>query len=178
MKNTNFVQFEPGYESVSIELGHQLHIHQVNTSILARIAAIDHVVVYSVHCAAVQPAVVGRLDTSSCSHHTGHEVNVRLICQQVVRAGLQNINYIQKDLRPFIHEGKDQHTSSTAHHCEPVLCPSLRTACNFFVIFVGCVCLNLELRARIMVTTSPPLPKDQVIWYSFKNQHLKRLKGS
>ena len=45
-------------------------------------------------------------------------------------------------LRPFIHGGKDQHKSCTAHHGEPLLCPCLRTTCNFFlVIFLGSVML-------------------------------------
>ena len=35
-------------------------------------------------------------------------------------------------LKPFIHRGKDQHKSCTAHHGEPLLCPCLRTTCNFF----------------------------------------------
>ena len=39
------------------------------------------------------------------------------------------------DLRSFIHEGWDQHTSCTAHHGEPLLCPCLRTTCNFFLLF-------------------------------------------
>ena len=40
-------------------------------------------------------------------------------------------------LRPFIHGGKDQHKSCTAHHGEPLLCPCLRTTCNFFGYFSG-----------------------------------------
>ena len=45
-------------------------------------------------------------------------------------------------LRPFIHGEKDQHKSCTAHHGEPLLCPCLRTTCNFFlVIFLGWVML-------------------------------------
>ena len=39
--------------------------------------------------------------------------------------------------RSFIHGGKDQHKSCTAHHGEPLLCPCLRTACNFFGYFSG-----------------------------------------
>ena len=55
---------------------------------------------------------------------------------------------------------------------EPLLCPCLRTTCNFLLIFLGC-CLTLKQRARMMVglehptfrlrggdvTTSPPLPR-------------------
>ena len=40
-------------------------------------------------------------------------------------------------LRPFIHGGKDEHKSCTAHHGEPVLCPCLRTTCNLFGYFSG-----------------------------------------
>ena len=35
-----------------------------------------------------------------------------------------------------MHEGKNQHTSCTAHHGEPLLCPCLRTTCNFFWLFI------------------------------------------
>ena len=40
-------------------------------------------------------------------------------------------------LRTFIHGGKDQHKSCTAHHGESLLCPCLRTTCNFFGYFSG-----------------------------------------
>ena len=33
--------------------------------------------------------------------------------------------------------GKDQHKSCSAHHGEPLLCPCLRTTCNFFGYFSG-----------------------------------------
>ena len=45
-------------------------------------------------------------------------------------------------LRSFIHGGKDQHESCTVHHGEPLLCPCLRTTCNFFgYFFLGWVML-------------------------------------
>ena len=78
-------------------------------------------------------------------------------------------------LRPFIHGGKDQHKSCTAHHGEPLLCPCLRThaICLGYFSGLGNVAFTLKQRARIMVgldhptfrlrggdvTTSPPLPK-------------------
>ena len=39
------------------------------------------------------------------------------------------IRYIK---RSFIHGGKEQHKSCTAHHGEPLLCPCLRN-CNFTI---------------------------------------------
>ena len=41
---------------------------------------------------------------------------------------------LQKEdkITPIIEEGKDQHTSCTAHHGEPLLCPCLGTTCSFF----------------------------------------------
>ena len=38
----------------------------------------------------------------------------------------------KRNIWPFIHGGKDQHKSCTAHHGEPLLCPCLRTTCNYF----------------------------------------------
>ena len=80
-------------------------------------------------------------------------------------------------LRPFIHGGKDQHKSCTAHHGEPLLCPCLRNTCYFFffflVIFLGWVMLlhpqatstdhggprtsdlSIERRRRNHVSTAP-----------------------
>ena len=55
---------------------------------------------------------------------------------------------IQIFLRPFIHGGKDQHKSCTAHHGEPLLWP-----CFFFGYFSGLdnVASPCKQRARIMV---------------------------
>ena len=58
------------------------------------------------------------------------------------------------ELRPFIHEGQDQHTSCTAHHGEPLLCPYLRTTWNFFAIFLGWAML-LHPQATSMDQSGP-----------------------
>ena len=50
-------------------------------------------------------------------------------------------------LRPFIHGGKDQHKSCTAHHGKPLLCPCLRTTCTFLAIFL-CWVMLLHPQAR------------------------------
>ena len=43
-------------------------------------------------------------------------------------------NRLFLNFRPFILEGKDQHTSCTAHHGEPLLCPCLRNTCKICLL--------------------------------------------
>ena len=91
----------------------------------------------------------------------------------LLRTGWSFENTWSFGLRPFIHGGKDQHKSCTAHHGEPLLCPCLRTTCYFLVIFLGWVMLlhpqatitdhsgprtsdlSIERRRRNHFTTSP-----------------------
>ena len=49
--------------------------------------------------------------------------------------------YVIQTLKTIYPRGKDKHKSCTAHHGEPLLCPCLRTTCNFLVIFLGWVLL-------------------------------------
>ena len=42
-----------------------------------------------------------------------------------------------KPLRPITQEGKNEYASCTVHHGEPLLCPCLKTTCNFISYFSG-----------------------------------------
>ena len=53
-------------------------------------------------------------------------------CVHDVAVFLQKLLIKIKTIYP---RGKNQHTSCTAYHGEPLLCPCLRTTCNFFWLF-------------------------------------------